>query len=190
MHKKSIQKSTYRPFLIFFIKMPPENIIKKSNCQQEPFFWLIPTSNRSLLASISTASCSSPKELTQAVPPQEAVLTLKAVVLNASPMHIINLISALSGVAFVRNSSYKQDKTYSKLLFYIQIISDSRSQSKHQQNFTMLTYTRLSPISHLVTSEEFFVFETFNDDLGTTLSDSPNSELDLRLCHAFRTTLY
>lgn len=64
------------------------------------------TSNRSLSASISTASCSSPKELTQAVPPQEAVLTLKAMVLIASPMHIINLINPLSGVAFVRNSSY------------------------------------------------------------------------------------
>ena len=54
---------------------------------------------------MSTASCSSPKELTQAVPPQEAVLTLKAMVLKASPMHIISLISPLSEVAFVRNSS-------------------------------------------------------------------------------------
>lgn len=64
------------------------------------------TSNRSWSASISTASCSSPKELTHAVPPQEAVLTLKEMVLNASPMHIINLINPLSGVALVRNTSY------------------------------------------------------------------------------------
>lgn len=54
---------------------------------------------------MSTASCSSPKELTHAVPPQEAVLTLKAMVLIASPMHIINLINPLSSVAFDRNSS-------------------------------------------------------------------------------------
>ncbi|PSE93492.1 hypothetical protein C7G92_19045 [Acinetobacter baumannii] len=60
-------------------------------------------------------------------------------------MHIINRISPLSDVDFVRNSS------------------------------------KLSPISHFVTREVFFAFETFNDDLGTTRSDSPNSELDLRL---------
>lgn len=63
------------------------------------------TSKSSLLASISTASCSSPKELTQAVPPQEAVLTLKAIVRSASPMHVISLISPLSEVDFERNSS-------------------------------------------------------------------------------------
>lgn len=68
------------------------------------------TSNKSLSASISTASCSSPKEFTQAVPPQEAVLTLKEIVLKASPIHIINLIKPLSGVAFVRNSSYTRNK--------------------------------------------------------------------------------
>ncbi|KAL6973146.1 unspecific monooxygenase [Sarracenia purpurea var. burkii] len=54
----------------------------------------------SLSASKSTASCSSPKVFTQAVPPQEAVLTLKAMILIASPMHVISLISPLSGVAF------------------------------------------------------------------------------------------
>lgn len=43
--------------------------------------------------------------------------------------------------------------------------------------------TRLSPISHLVTSEVFFVFETFSVDLDATLRDSPNKELDFRLCH-------
>lgn len=80
-----------------------------------------------------------------AVPPQEAVLTLKAMVLNASPMHIINLISPLSGVDFVRNSS------------------------------------RLSPISHLVIAEVFFVLEALRDDFGTTRNGSPKSELNLRL---------
>jgi hypothetical protein len=63
------------------------------------------TSKRSLSASMSTASCSSPKELTQAVPPQDAVLTLKAIVLIASPMQIRSLMRFLSGVALVRNSS-------------------------------------------------------------------------------------
>uniref|UniRef100_A0A2P2L884 Sedoheptulose-1 family protein n=1 Tax=Rhizophora mucronata TaxID=61149 RepID=A0A2P2L884_RHIMU len=103
-------------------------------------------SKRSLLASISTASCSSPKEFTHCVPPQDAVLTLKAMVLIASPMQINNLMSPLSGVAFVRNSS------------------------------------RLSPISHLVTWEEFFAFVSFSDDLGAHRNDSPNRELDFRLC--------
>jgi len=41
--------------------------------------------------------------------------------------------------------------------------------------------SRLSPISHLVTSEVFFVFETFSVDLDATLRDSPNKELDFRL---------
>lgn len=63
------------------------------------------TSKRSLLASMSTASCSSPKELTQAVPPQDAVRTLNAIVLMASPMQMSSLMRFLSGVALVRNSS-------------------------------------------------------------------------------------
>merc|ERR1719487_1486205 len=42
-------------------------------------------SNRILSASRSTASCSSPNELTQAVFPHDAVLTLKAMVRMASP---------------------------------------------------------------------------------------------------------
>jgi hypothetical protein len=54
---------------------------------------------------MSTASCSSPKELTHAVPPQDAVLTLKAIVLIASPMQMSSLMRFLSGVALVRNSS-------------------------------------------------------------------------------------
>lgn len=33
-----------------------------------------------------------------------------------------------------------------------------------------------------MTKEDCFVFETFNDDLGTCLSDSPNREVDFRLC--------
>ncbi|MCF8706243.1 hypothetical protein L3056_11080 [Corynebacterium sp. MC-25] len=70
---------------------------------------------------------------------------MKDMVLNASPMHIINLISPLSGVAFARNTS------------------------------------KLSPIAHLVTREEFFVFETFTEDFGTTRNDSPKSELDFKL---------
>ncbi|RZS22570.1 hypothetical protein BHM03_00055366 [Ensete ventricosum] len=53
----------------------------------------------------STASCSSPKELTQAVPPHDAVLTLKEVVLRASPMAISNRIRFLSGVALVTRLS-------------------------------------------------------------------------------------
>lgn len=69
--------------------------------------WVMITSNRSLSATISTASCSSPKLLTHAVPPQEAVLTLNPIVLIASPIDNNNEISDLSGVAFVRNSSYK-----------------------------------------------------------------------------------
>lgn len=66
---------------------------------------LLLTSKRSLFATKSTASCSSPNELTHAVPLQEAVLTLKEMVLSASPMHIISLMRFLSGVAFVKNSS-------------------------------------------------------------------------------------
>lgn len=79
------------------------------------------TSKRSLLASISTASCSSPKELTQAVPPQEAVLTLKEMVLNASPMDSNNAISPLSGVDFVKNSSYKYSTTNIQIHFTFSI---------------------------------------------------------------------
>lgn len=66
---------------------------------------LLSTSKRSLSASISTASCSSPKELTQAVPPHDAVLTLNEIVLIASPMQMSSLMRFLSGVALVRNSS-------------------------------------------------------------------------------------
>lgn len=128
-------------------------------------------------ASISTASCSSPKELTQAVPTQEAVLTLKAIVLNASPMHIINRINALSGVALVRNSSYNRPKPKKKKkLMNFHPTSNSLIMNK------INLLTKLSPSSHLVTREEFFVFETFTADLGTTLSGSPNRELAFRLC--------
>lgn len=63
------------------------------------------TSKRSLLASISTANCSSPNVLMQAVAPHEAVRTLKAIVRMASPMHTSSLARLLSGVAFARNSS-------------------------------------------------------------------------------------
>merc|ERR1719201_2653004 len=45
-----------------------------------PEYWRV--SNRILSASRSTASCSSPNELTQAVFPHDAVLTLKAMVLR------------------------------------------------------------------------------------------------------------
>lgn len=50
----------------------------------------------------------------------------------------------------------------------------------HQKIKKLLT--RLSPISHLVTSEEFFDLETLIDDLGVILRDSPNNELDFRFC--------
>lgn len=63
------------------------------------------TSKRSLSARRSTASCSSPKVLTHAVPPQDAVLTLKEMVRSASPMHTSSLIRPLSGVALDKNSS-------------------------------------------------------------------------------------
>ena len=132
------------------------------------------------MASISTASCSSPKEFTQAVPPQEAVLTLKAMVLNASPMHIITLISPLSGVAFARNSSYSRKRK--KITSAITIIAKT-VRNKIPKN--TMSLTRLSPISHRVTREEFFAFETFTDDLGMKRNVSPNSELDFRRCHAF-----
>lgn len=39
------------------------------------------------------------------MPPHDAVLTLKEMVLSASPMHTSSLMRFLSGVAFVRNSS-------------------------------------------------------------------------------------
>lgn len=41
--------------------------------------------------------------------------------------------------------------------------------------------TRLSPISHLVTSDEFCAFEILRDDLGIILNASPNNELDFKL---------
>mmetsp|Transcript_5376 Transcript_5376/g.16225 ORF Transcript_5376/g.16225 Transcript_5376/m.16225 type:complete len:224 (-) Transcript_5376:48-719(-) len=62
-------------------------------------------SNKILSASKSTASCSSPKEFTQAVAPQLAVRTLNAIVLMASPMLSIKVLSFLSSVLFSRNSS-------------------------------------------------------------------------------------
>lgn len=69
---------------------------------------------------ISTASCSSPKELTQAIPPQDAVLTLNEIVLNASPMHSITLLSPLSGVAFAKNSSLHHKNIQIQLFFKTQ----------------------------------------------------------------------
>jgi hypothetical protein len=48
---------------------------------------------------MSTASCSSPKELTHAVPPQDAVRTLNAIVLIASSMQMSSLTRFLSRVA-------------------------------------------------------------------------------------------
>lgn len=143
------------------------------------------TSNKSLSASISTASCSSPKEFTQAVPPQEAVLTLKEIVLKASPIHIINLIKPLSGVAFVRNSSYTRNKwTRSNSAYLSKVYTSNQSFTRQifSGTFLKLQLTRLSPISHLVTRDDCFVFEAFNDDLGTCFSDSPKRELDFRLC--------
>merc|ERR1719443_1461836 len=62
-------------------------------------------SKRILSASMSTASCSSPKELTQAVLLHEAVRTLKAIWRPASPMELMSLRRALSPVALTRNSS-------------------------------------------------------------------------------------
>lgn len=50
---------------------------------------------------MSTASCSSPNELTQAVPAHEAVRTLKAMVRWASPRDIMIWRSLGSGVACV-----------------------------------------------------------------------------------------
>lgn len=98
------------------------------------------TSKRSLSASISTASCSSPKELTQAVPTQEAVLTLKAIVLNASPMHIINRINALSGVALVRNSSYNRPKPKKKKkLMNFHPTSNSLIMKKNKSTYQAIT---------------------------------------------------
>lgn len=85
---------------------------KQKQDQNSWFACLVFTSNKSLSASMSTASCSSPKELIHAVPPQEAVLTLKEIVLNASPILISNLISPLSGVAFARNTSYSHNFIY------------------------------------------------------------------------------
>jgi hypothetical protein len=55
----------------------------------------------------------------------------------------------------------------------------------HEIKLASLQLTKLSPISHLVTRVEFFAFETFSDDFGTTLNDSPKSELDFKLCHAY-----
>lgn len=170
-----------------------------------------PTSKRSLSASISTASCSSPKEFTHAVPPQEAVLTLKDMVLNASPMHVINLINPLSGVAFARNSSYKYKVILNHTLpllpefpssstrlyftrfgthnlYYSHRLSSFLTYQAHEIKITSMQLTKLSPISHLVTREEFFVLETFRDDFGTTLNDSPKSELDFKPCHACQHT--
>lgn len=46
----------------------------------------------------------------------------------------------------------------------------------------MIKLTKLSPISHFVTKEELFVLDTFSDDLGATRNDSPNNELDFKLC--------
>lgn len=106
--------------------------------------------------------------LTQAVPPHEAVFTLKEMVLNASPMHSNNLMSPLSEVDLVRNSSYKiMDCKWIRKL-------------KREIHFTDINVclTKLSPISHRVTEElETFGLEIFRDDLGAALSDSPNIEL-------------
>lgn len=54
---------------------------------------------------MSTASCSSPKLLTHAVPAHEAVRTLKAMVRWASPRDIMIWRSLGSGVASTRNSA-------------------------------------------------------------------------------------
>lgn len=56
-------------------------------------------------------------------------------------------------------------------------------QTNFSGTFLKLQLTRLSPISHLVTRDDCFVFEAFNDDLGTCFSDSPKRELDFRLYH-------
>ena len=42
--------------------------------------------------------------------------------------------------------------------------------------------TKLSPISHLVTREAPFVFETLRVDLDETFRDSPNRELAFKFC--------
>lgn len=131
----------YQPWMLKKDKQVREKILLQAIFIQDN---RRPTSNRSLSASISTASCSSPKELTHAVPPQEAVLTLKEMVLKASPMHVSNLINPLSGVALVRNSSYNH-----KLLF---IFKQAISQIPCSHYYTN-ALTRLSPISHLVLRE-------------------------------------
>lgn len=160
----------YQPWMLKKDKQVREKILLQAIFIQDN---RRPTSNRSLSASISTASCSSPKELTHAVPPQEAVLTLKEMVLKASPMHVSNLINPLSGVALVRNSSYNH-----KLLF---IFKQAISQIPCSHYYTN-ALTRLSPISHLVLRGTLFGLDaTFTDDLGTCLNDSPNNELAFRL---------
>lgn len=102
------------------------------------------TSKRSLLASMSTASCSSPKELTQAVPPQDAVRTLNAIVLMASPMQMSSLMRFLSGVALVRNSSChttpQPDRSRHAAAASASFFDDGRCYVRVR--------TRLSPISH------------------------------------------
>lgn len=40
-------------------------------------------------------------------------------------------------------------------------------------------------MAHLVTTVELLDFETLSDDFGTTLNDSPKSELDLRPCWTY-----
>mmetsp|Transcript_30822 Transcript_30822/g.66153 ORF Transcript_30822/g.66153 Transcript_30822/m.66153 type:complete len:216 (+) Transcript_30822:701-1348(+) len=62
-------------------------------------------SNKILSASRSTASCSSPKELMQAVALHDAVRTLYAMVRTASPMLSMSCLSFKSSVLFSRNSS-------------------------------------------------------------------------------------
>lgn len=128
---------------------------------------------------MSTASCSSPKELTHAVPPQDAVFTLKEMVLSASPMHINSLISPLSRVAFVRNSSYK----FIQFTFYVLL----KICFREMKTISLCELTKLSPMAHLVTREELFVFESLGDDLGTC-NDSPNSEQVFRLCQTSQNT--
>merc|ERR1740138_1739504 len=68
-------------------------------------------SKRILSASMSTASCSSPKELTQAVLLHEAARTLKAIWRPASPMELMSLRRDWSPVALTRNSSSESPRT-------------------------------------------------------------------------------
>lgn len=161
-------------------RLPQQSLLLECSRNKNSVTW-----KRRLLASISTASCSSPNELMHAVPPQEAVLTLKAMVLNASPMHIINLISPLSGVDFVRNSSYEHTVKTSKSFPNFNIFL-TEEQKRKKKLLILCSYhiklTRLSPISHLVIAEVFFVLEALRDDFGTTRNGSPKSELNLRLC--------